>query len=239
MPAPAASDLLDTWEAVSDSPPSQRDIELLARASDAEASELVLLAHGRVQILLVELRAHLFGPQLTAVLDCPGCGSQLEFPLDTGDLHDGTVATDALSLTSGGYEIECRIPTAGDLAAVAELASVGAARTALLERSCTATDSQGRRVAACDLPPSVVAEVEAHMEKCDPAGSLDLHCVACGHDWRQQFDIGAFLWSELDAWARSSLREIHKLARAYGWRERDILALGARRRRHYLELAST
>jgi hypothetical protein len=34
------------------------------------------------------------------------------------------------------------------------------------------------------------------------------------------------------------LLEVHQLARAYGWSERETLALTPRRRRRYLELVS-
>jgi hypothetical protein len=52
------------------------------------------------------------------------------------------------------------------------------------------------------------------------------------------FDIGAFLWEEIAAQARRLLREVHTLARAYGWREADILVMSAARRQAYLEMVS-
>ena len=65
---------------------------------------------------------------------------------------------------------------------------------------------------------------------------LALRCDACGHEWVSPFDIGAFLLREVEAWAEGLLREVHALARAYGWSERAILDLSARRRRAYLDL---
>ena len=56
------------------------------------------------------------------------------------------------------------------------------------------------------------------------------------HGWQAALDVAADFWLELHAWARGMLREIHTLARAYGWREADILALSPARRRHYLQL---
>jgi hypothetical protein len=50
------------------------------------------------------------------------------------------------------------------------------------------------------------------------------------------FDAGSFFWSELGAWARRLLHEIHSLARAYGWSESEILTLSPARRQAYLEL---
>lgn len=53
------------------------------------------------------------------------------------------------------------------------------------------------------------------------------------------FDIGAYLWEEVDAWADRTLRDVHLLAASYGWSERDILDLSPARRGRYLELAGT
>ena len=52
------------------------------------------------------------------------------------------------------------------------------------------------------------------------------------------FDIGAFLWSEIEACASRLLAEVDALARAYGWRERDILAMSGIRRAAYLDMVS-
>lgn len=72
----------------------------------------------------------------------------------------------------------------------------------------------------------------------DPQADIELAltCPACGAQWRTPFDITAFLWRELEAWAMRTLRETHLLATAYGWSEEDILALSAWRRQHYIGL---
>ena len=46
----------------------------------------------------------------------------------------------------------------------------------------------------------------------------------------------SFLWTEIEAWAWRMLSDVHTLARAYGWGERDILALSPTRRQFYLEM---
>ena len=43
-------------------------------------------------------------------------------------------------------------------------------------------------------------------------------------------------WLEIDAWARRTLRDVHALASAYAWSERDVLALSPTRRTLYREL---
>ena len=66
---------------------------------------------------------------------------------------------------------------------------------------------------------------------------LSLRCPACEHEWSTPFDILAYLWDEIDDWARRLLSEVHTLASAYGWSERDVLGMSARRRRLYLEMS--
>jgi hypothetical protein len=68
--------------------------------------------------------------------------------------------------------------------------------------------------------------------------TLAMRCVACGHAWQLLFDIGAFLWSEIDACATRLLGEVDALARAYGWREADILAMSGTRRAAYLGMVT-
>ena len=61
-------------------------------------------------------------------------------------------------------------------------------------------------------------------------------CPACGRFWQAAFDIASYLWSELDALAQRLLGEVHTLARAYGWREADVLSMSPWRRQFYLEM---
>jgi hypothetical protein len=64
-----------------------------------------------------------------------------------------------------------------------------------------------------------------------------IDCPACGTHQVLDLDIGRFLWREVSVAARRMLAEVHLLASAYGWAERDVLALSPARRAAYLELA--
>ena len=77
------------------------------------------------------------------------------------------------------------------------------------------------------------------MAAADPQANIDIGmtCAGCDHHWACAFDIASFLWREIDAWARRTLRDVHTLARAYAWSEQDILALSPTRRQVYLELS--
>ena len=67
---------------------------------------------------------------------------------------------------------------------------------------------------------------------------IDVACPECGEATRAELDIASYLWTELDAWARDVLLDVHLLATAYGWSEPEILALSPTRRRYYLELCA-
>ena len=84
-------------------------------------------------------------------------------------------------------------------------------------------------------------EVERQLEALDPAADLELAmaCGACGHAWQTSLDVGAFVWEEIAGRAAAVLGDVHRLALAYGWSERAILALSPQRRAAYLELGTS
>jgi hypothetical protein len=143
-----------------------------------------------------------------------------------------------VALDVSGCHVQFRLPNSLDVAAIENAASVEAARTALLARCLVSAERDGELVAANQLPAELAGEVAARMSVADPQADVRLECTcpACGHAWQAAFDIVSFFWTEISAWAARTLREVHWLASAYGWREADILALSPTRRRLYLEL---
>ena len=101
-------------------------------------------------------------------------------------------------------------------------------RRALLRRCLLAESGE--------LPDDLIETIEERMAEADPQARvlLDLSCPACQRRWQAPFDIDAYFWSELDAWSRRTLREVHALASAYGWSEAEILGMSAARRHLYL-----
>jgi hypothetical protein len=189
------------------------------------------LSIGRRDGELLALRERMFGRQIEAVVDCPTCGEALELSFDTGALERGEAAADSQTLTADGIELRFRVPTTADLVAVADEPDVGRARDALLER-CVLEPP------AAELSAAAREDVVARMAEVDPLANveLELACPACGELGRAVFDIASFVWAELDTAVRRALEDVHVLASAYGWREEDVLALSAERRRVYLEL---
>ncbi|MBK8798624.1 MAG: hypothetical protein IPM07_20870 [Anaerolineales bacterium] len=87
-------------------------------------------------------------------------------------------------------------------------------------------------------PPALLSAIAAAMEHADPLAVVELGgaCPHCDQAWAAFLDVAAFLWREVQGWAQRTLQEVHLLARAYGWREDEILALSPSRRRTYLQM---
>ena len=242
MQALSASKMLSVWERALGRTTPERALALLAAACpEMSAEDLGALSVGRRDQLLIALRERTFGSRLTSLAACDACGESLELVFDCSDISTGeeTQVPAELSIEREGYEARFRLPNSGDLVAVARCDDAETARRSLLERCVTTASREGSLVPPAELPNTVVEAVEARMSDADPQADvrLALDCPACGHKFLAAFDVVAYFWSEINAWAYRLLGEVHTLASAYGWREEDILAMSPWRRRIYLEMA--
>jgi hypothetical protein len=241
MQALSASKMLRVWERALGRTSPERALALLAAACpEMSAEELGALSVGRRDRLLIALRERTFGPRLTSLATCDACGESLELSFDCADISADaeTQTPEELSVEREGYEARFRLPNSGDLVAVARSNDADSARRRLLERCVTSAAREGSEVSPAELPGAVVEAVEARMADADPQADvrLALDCPACGHKFLAAFDVVAYFWSEINAWAYRLLGEVHSLASAYGWREEDILAMSPWRRHVYLEM---
>lgn len=225
--------LLTLWEQGVGRHPIDRALLLGTWARpDLPPSKLPDLPLGTLNRALLRFRESCFGSHISACADCECCGTRLELVLDTGQLLADTHGHDTLT----EFEISgarFRIPCSRDLAAVAMEQDINMAALKLLQQ-CRLSDSAETGI---DLA-SMLPEVEVAMETLDPAAdiSLSLACEDCGQHSSTNLDIGALLWNEIDVHARTLLAEVHRLARAYGWTEPEILALSPQRRAAYLDM---
>jgi hypothetical protein len=236
-----ASELLSVWERGRSQPSHRQALLLLAAVyPETEPEELAGLSIGRRDKLLLTLRERLFGPRLMGIAECPACYEKLELSFDVSDirLEAGEEQNPQLSLEMQGYEILFRLPDSNDLAILAFDADREEDRGTLLKRCLTGVRLNGKEQPVEDLPTEIATAVTERMSQADPQAyvKLSLECPSCGHDWLATFDILSFLWSEIETWSQRILREIHILARSYGWREADILAMSQFRRQSYLEM---
>jgi hypothetical protein len=232
--------LLNAWETGRARHPVDRALLLLALVlPDVPLEMLTALSIGQRDSLLMTLYERRYGPQLNARIDCPHCGAALELTLAIPDLRVEPDITPAppYSLQVGEIMLRFRLPDSRDLAAIAAFNEVSAARAHLIRRCVLDARQADCLLTADDLPPGVIDELAARLADLDPQAdlSLALDCPACGHRWVALLDIGTFLWARVQQDARRLLLDVHTLARAYGWREADILAMSDARRRTYLE----
>jgi hypothetical protein len=238
----AVRDLLQVWEWGEDRHPVERALNFLAIACpEMTRDELAALSIGQRDALLLTLRELTFGSRLHCFTECPECHERLEFTLNMADLRTADPAEPMeaeLTLAVEGFDIRFRLPNSLDLAAVAHCIDVGATRDLLVRRCVLHIRQDETAVAVEALPESVITVLGAYVVERDPLSEvlLAFHCPACGRCWQQILDIVSFFWTEISAKAKRLLHEVHTLARAYGWREADILAMSARRRQLYLEM---
>lgn len=244
MIAPDSASILDVWERGLHQPLQRKVIALLAAVSPGSSdADIAALPLGTRDAMLLDLRERLFGPDLATIATCPQCGERLEagFAIDDIRVPPPDPSDAEGVVTVGTNRIRFRVPNTADLLAAAEHADPAAAHRLLLERCLIeAHDSNGRPVVPAALPPVALPAISAQMARADPGAVVDLAfvCPACGTAFEAVFDVASFLIKEIHAWAQQMLRDIHSLARAFGWREADILALSPTRRRLYLDMVA-
>lgn len=241
MHALSASQLLDVWEQGLIQTPVERALTMLRAAFPNESlHELAQRSIGQRNDLLLTLRERIFGSQFEAMATCPDCGEQLELNFDTADIRAAPqdVLNEPFSLDVSGYKVHFRLPNSTDLVIVLGYGDPVAVRQVLLERCLLSVSQDGEEKAIETLPAGILHMVTERMDQADPQANiqLSLTCPACAHQWQAIFDILPYFWSEFDAWAHRTLRDVHRLASAYGWSEPEILNMKPWRRQVYLEM---
>jgi hypothetical protein len=240
----AAAEMLDAWERGRGRDTGDQAVLVLAAATGFPGHDLAALSINDRDRLLFELRRLTFGDELRAVVTCPECGERLEFTASisamapAGSPGEELPAPETFVVHHRGIEARVRPPTTDDLRAARAGDGVAGSRSLLLERCIQLRDADGGPLAHELLDEvdwdEIARLASEHTSLADV--ELDVGCAACGAEWRSTFDIAAFLWEEVAAFAARLLPEVHVLARAYGWSEREILGLSAGRRARYIEL---
>lgn len=235
-----AASLLAAWECGAAQPPAARALSLLEAAGpQAGREQLAAMSIGERDAQLMALRERWIGTDVECLSRCTQCDELIELNFALTQLRVGHAQPDtSFAVELDGHELQLRLPNSADLLALQGECDAAAARRRLLARCVLDMRPAGDAALLETLPEAVIEAVEQRMAELDPQAEvlLDVSCPNCGHRSQAPFEIEHYLWSELDAWARELLRDVHRLAGAYGWREIDILAMSPIRRRAYLDL---
>ncbi|MBW4659737.1 MAG: phage baseplate protein [Drouetiella hepatica Uher 2000/2452] len=238
----SSEQILRIWEIGQRQHPVDRALTLLVFSyPDQSVANLASLTVGQRDALLLALREMTLGNTLNCFAQCPQCGEELEFTLETAQirLSDPSQSLEPdYAFTIAGFEGRFRLPNSFDLAAIAGDQTPEIAKSSLLRRCLLQAHHNGTEISHQELPPPIVSQLATHMAEIDPQAEIlfDLSCPACQHEWQILLDIVSFFWAELSAQARRLLLEVHQLARHYSWHEVDILAMSATRRNLYLKM---
>jgi hypothetical protein len=241
----SAAHVLYAWEAGQRKRPVDRALLLLSLTfPDVSPKALATLPVGQRNAWLLLLRLNTLGSEAMCFVECPRCGTPLEFVVDIEEMlpahmaNPGEVVEPAHTLTVDEVTLHYRLLTSMDLASIAGDQDLQVARLHLIERCVTQALWREQAVAVESLPERILRALADAVIEYDPLAEMTfaLECFSCQHRWTVLFDIVSFFWAELHALARRLLRDVHTLASAYGWRESDILAMSALRRQAYREL---
>jgi hypothetical protein len=217
--------------------------ELLARclgmAGDGgDLDEVRALSLAERDWLLLQLHQRSFGADIAGEVRCPSCQGLNEIRFAARDLLEAPpAAADAVAvpLPSGGTAM-VRRATAADHEFFWASAAHGTAAQQEAALSRLVVSSGDPASTGTDLGEADRREVAQALEASVPEPiALDLICQECGHRFDAPFDPAAFVVAEVLAHSRMLLNDVHTLARAYHWSERDILQLPIGRRLAYLD----
>ncbi len=243
----STQELLSVWDQGYGLSPSGRAMLVVETACPEYTSRhMDSFSIGERDALLAHIRARTFGPAVESVVTCPACGAMVEVAVDVRTIFpEPTPITSRdetrrlpVEIHAGGFTVQAVAPTHRDIEAIPVTATLEEGFRMLLRRCILRAENRGNPCEVDDLPQELCNLLEERMADTDPQGDvqLSIQCPACNHRWSVPFDMPAYFWSEIQLTVKELLRDIHRLASAYGWKESDILALSATRRRAYLEL---
>ena len=257
---PSPPDLLALWEWGQGRGPACRALAVAALGGENLAAAAGQLPLPELDRQILRLHGQVFGASTEMVGRCPACSQPLELDLDVeAALGQMPPAPDALSADHGivtnqgegttlphvevevdGWSLRAR-PVLGDDLLALETARPADPVRFLFQRCVTSARRAGEAgdARAEALPAAAMNAVAVRLGELQESASIrmSLRCPGCAHVWSEGLDPAQVFWASLEIWAEQALRAVHALARAYGWREQDVLALGSLRRKRYLELA--
>jgi hypothetical protein len=203
--------------ALDGSPDELGQVLALHRAAGADAPERLRVAAGDRRLL--GLHRALTGRDLELTATCAGCGA-----VSVAVLAPGALPPDAPRSARLGRGGGLRQPTYADLQGLPG------------DRAAAAGELLGRCVVGA--PSRAAREEDLAGIEDSLAGPVALACVECGAGLEVAADVQRLVLEALQRHAAEVEREVHLLARAYGWSLAAIEALPDERRRRFAELVA-
>jgi hypothetical protein len=233
--------------------PIERISALLERyvsVDSTQAGWVHELTLGDREALLLHIIRLTFGNRIPCTLKCPACMKFMEVELQTDQLllpsatNQEQFHEEAFIADETSWQVRFRMPRACDVEAAIEGGGSPTDAVATVLRHCVEEvwrQNDGDRHASITAdwwPAGLDAQIVARLAEIDPQAEivLRLDCPTCGNRFSSVFDTGDYLLRELDGRERQLLYDVHRLAMAYHWSEKDILRMAPRKRKQYLKL---
>lgn len=237
--------ILEVWEKTQRLRPPDRALTILYAAfPEKTREELASMSVGKRNFLLLDVREKTFGGNLQGALKCYKCKKPLEFTAQTDELRGPDFLKDDTetfhSIKFKDAELEIRALNSFDLAMAADSRSGLYSTRDMLAKLCVnKVFILGKQADVNSLPDEVLDQISFKLKEIDPGAvmKIELKCPECKSDLLIPFDISDFFWKEIQSQAKRLMKEVHILAAAYRWREKDILDMSAVRRNYYLDIA--
>lgn len=236
-------ELLNVWDETAERPLIEKILRLLAKACSADHIDQVSqLSIGDRDARLLKIREWIFGNILRNKVNCPKCGEVLEWESDTSALHLQTIpadlASNEFSFEKDDYTIKFRLPNSLDVFQMTEKELSENSYQIVISKCILSIKKNQKECNFNDLPLLIIDSLNDYMSLHDPQADIKMQlvCPCCDHSWGMYFDIGSYLWDEINNWARKILQEVYILARTFSWSEKEILTMTPHRRRMYLDM---
>ena len=211
--------------------------EALAELGDTAVSAYRVrnLCVGDRQFLMGQLATQIDEQPVWLTAECGQCRELFDVSMRFGKLpvkpagdHYPETSVDTIH-----GRLQVRVPSGADQEAIAEIDDETEALIILLQRIVSTADPSGV-FDVTRLSEAEIADIEARVEAMAPeiATHLNTRCPSC--ETENQLPIHSY--TLLQRPVGDLYAEIHRLATAYHWSEKDILGLPRARRKFYLQM---
>ncbi|TXE07844.1 hypothetical protein ES711_10455 [Gelidibacter salicanalis] len=233
-----ANSILNVWDHCVGKNQTFKGVALASLALNAtDHSNIVDWSIEKRDIALFHVRKKLFGNQFDNISHCPKCNQMVEWDFNfeqvgIPSLYD---IPDNIEILIDSHDdiLMIRLPNSDDL-------FTNDASQIIRNCMINLKDLQSQTFHQ-NIPDDIINQINDKFDTICQASNITYHlnCVECSHEWQVNFDIVAYLWKEIDHWAKSLLDEIYVLAKTFGWSESDIINMSENRRNHYLNLLNS